>query len=151
MNAFEFFNQGFGRHLTAQTGNALADAQTALSKNHLLKSGKASRLASGWAIIRPGRSSLQLLVDCQGIELTGNTVGRFEAFERELRTWSGEPRIFLTFDKRPVPIQNLFITHDTRAVRVCSAAGVEAFDYTQDPTDDSGMIHKVLFKQFGGK
>ena len=150
MNTFDFFNQNFGRHLTEQTGNALADAQTALSKNHELLTGKASRLSSGWGIVRPSRSSLQLGVRCTGIDIVGNTVSRFQAFIADLLAWNNEPRIYLTFDKRPVPIANLFVTYDPRAVRICSAKGVETFDFTKVPTDDSGMVHKVLFKQMNG-
>lgn len=150
MDTFDFFNHNFGRHLTEQTDNALADAQTALSMNHQLLTGKASRLASGWAIIRPGHSSLQLGVKCSGIKIVGNTVSRFQAFIADLQAWKNEPRIYLMFDKRPVPIANLFVTYDLRAVRVCSPKGVETFDFTKPPTDESGMVHKVLFKQMNG-
>lgn len=150
MNTFEFFNQNFGRHLTPQSDNPLADAQTALSMNHKLQAGKASRLSSGWAIVRPGRSSLQLGVDCTGIEIVGNTVSRFQAFISDLQAWSNEPRIYLIFDKRPVPLANLFVTYDHRAVRICSAKGVETFDFTKAPTNESGMVHKVLYKQMNG-
>ena len=150
MDTFDFFNKNFGCHLTKQTDNALADAQTALSMNHQLLTGKVSRLASGWAIIRPGGSSLQLGVKCSGITIAGNTVSRFEAFIADLQAWKNEPRIFLMFDKRPVPIANLFVTYDPRAVRICSPKGVETFDFTKPPTDESGMVHKVLFKQMNG-
>ena len=150
MNTFDFFNDNFGRHLTPTTGNALADAQTALSMNHELLTGKASRLSSGWGIVRPGRSSLQLGVKCTGIEIVGNTVSRFQAFIADLKAWKNEPRIYLMFDKRPVPIANLFVTYDPRAVRICSAKGVETFDFTKPPNDDSGMVHRVLFKQMNG-
>ena len=150
MDTFDFFNKNFGRHLTKQTDNALADVQTALSMNHQLLTGKGSRLASGWAIIRPGGSSLQLGVKCSGITIVGNTVSRFEAFIADLQAWKNEPRIFLTFDKRPVPIASLFITYDLRAVRICSPKGVETFDFTKPPTDESGMVHKGLFKQMNG-
>ena len=150
MSTFDFFNKNFGCHLTEQTGNALTDAQTALSMNHQLLTGRTSRLASGWAIIRPGRSSLQLGVECSGIEIVGNTVSRFQAFIADLQTWKNEPRIYLVFDKRPVPIANLFITYDPRVVRICSPKGVETFEFTKPPTDESGMVHKVLYKQMNG-
>jgi hypothetical protein len=151
MNTFEFFNQNFGRHLTAQTDNPLVDAQKALSMNHKLLTGKTSRLSSGWAIVRPSRSSLQLGVDCSGIEIVGGTVTRYQAFIADLQAWRNEPRIYLTFEKRPVPISNIFVTYDPRVVRICSAKGVETFDFTQPPTAESGMVHKVLYKQMGGE
>jgi len=153
VNTIEFFNQYFGRHLTEQTGDAFLDAQTALSKSHPLRSGKISRLASGWAIVRPGRSSLQLEVKCSGIDVVGNGINRFEAFLADLREWSGEPRLYLTFDKRPVPVPNLFLTHDTRCVRICSPTDVETFDFTQQPSADAGDVHRILYRYIvtGGK
>lgn len=147
MNTFEFFNQNFGRYLTQQSENPLADAQTALSMNHKLQTGKTSRLSSGWAIVRPGRSSLQLGVDCTGIEIVGNSVSRSQAFTSDLEAWRNEPRIYLIFDKRPVPLANLFVTYDHRAVRICSAKGVETFDFNKAPENDSGKVHKLLYKQ----
>ena len=152
LNTFEFFNQHFGRFLTEQTGDAIADAQKALSMNHPLLSGKTSRLGSGWAIIRPNRSTLQLGVRCSGeIEIAGNTVTRFAAFLEDLQKWNGEPRIYLTFDKRPVPASNLFVTYDPRLVRICSPTAIETFDFTQPPRDTSGAVHRNIYKELSIK
>jgi len=151
LNTFEFFNQHFGRFLTDQTGNVLVDAQKALSKQHPLMSGKTTRLTSGWAIIRPTKSTLQLEVSCSGIDVVGNTVTRFEAFFEDLSHWNGEPRIYLTFGARTFPISNLFITHDPRCVRICSPVEVETFDFTQAPDHTAGLVHRILYKQLATK
>ena len=73
---------------------------------------------------------------------------RVEAFMEELVKWDGkEPRIFLMFDKAPVPIENLFMSVDKRSIRICSPAGVESFDMNQAPTEESGGIQKVIWKR----
>lgn len=143
-----FFNQNFGRFLTAQTGNPALDAQRALSSGHAMKKGGTSqRIASGWAIVRAGCPTMQFELAAEGIEYSRLT--RYEAFLAELVKWDGTPRIFIEFDKKPVPVQNLFVTYDLRAVRICSPKGVETFDYTQPPARDGGKAHKVIWKQKG--
>lgn len=142
----DFFNANFGRLLTAQTGNPAADAQRALSSGHATrKGGKSQRIASGWAIVRPGRPTMQFELAAAGIDYSRLT--RYEAFMAELENWDGTPRIFLEFEKKPVPISNVFVTHDLRAVRICSPKGVETFDYTQPPAKDGTKTHKVIWKQ----
>ena len=144
----DFFNQNFGRFLTKQTGNAAADAQRALSSGHAMKKGGfPQRIASGWAIVRPDRPTMQFELAAAGIEFSRLT--RYEAFQAELDAWDGSPRVFIEFDKKPVPIQNLFVTYDPRAVRICSPKGVETFDYTQPPAKDGCKTHKVIWKQKG--
>lgn len=143
-----FFNDNFGRYLTEQTGYAAADAQRALSKGHLMKKGGApQRIASGWAIVRPGRPTMQFELAAAGIDYSKLT--RYEAFMAELDHWDDTPRIFIEFDKKPVPVNNLFVTYDPRAVRICSPKGTELFDYTKPPEKDGCKTHKVLWKQKG--
>ena len=146
MNAIELLNQTFGRHLVPQTGDAVADAQAALSSGHAMaKGGTKQRIASGWAIIKPDGATLQFKLAAKGIKYADKT--RYEAFAELLDKWDGTPAILMEFDKKPVPVGNLFITYDLRAVRVCSAKGVETFDYTVEPEKDGCKTHKVLFKQ----
>lgn len=143
-----FFNDNFGRYLTEQTGNAAADAQCALSRGHLMKKGGApQRIASGWAIVRPGRPTMQFELAAAGIDYSKLT--RYEAFMAELDHWDGTPRIFIEFEKKPVPVNNLFVTYDPRAVRICSPKGTELFDYAKPPEKDGCKMHKVLWKQKG--
>jgi hypothetical protein len=149
MNTFEFFNKFFGKHLVTQEGSLTDAAWRALSSNHRLAKGTQSRLASGWAIVRPGTSSVQLKLAAAGVHFDERT--RYDAFLDELQSWDGEsPRLFLMFDKAPLPIANLFMTVDPRAVRMCSPAGVETFNWLQAPEADGGLTHKLLWKRKTG-
>lgn len=148
MNTYQFFNQSFGRHLTEQTNRPSADAWRALSKQHAIlnKEGKpsTSRL-TGWAIIRPNGASAQTRFE--GAEIAYDARTRFEAFAHELEHWDGEPRMFLSFSKAPLPIANLFITADLRAVRVCSPGGVETFDATNPDEKEGGVSERNIAKE----
>jgi hypothetical protein len=146
MNATELLNQTFGRHLVPQTGDSVADAQAALSSGHAMaKGGTKQRIASGWAIIKPSGATMQFKLAAKGIGYSDKT--RYDAFAELFDTWDGTPAILMEFDKKPVPVENLFITYDLRAVRVCSPKGVETFDYTVEPEKDGCKTHKVLYKQ----
>lgn len=146
----EFFNVNFGRHFVEQTGDAMADARAALSGGHSMKKGGGpQRISSGWAIVRPGRSVLQMKFAATGVDYAAED--RYTAFLAELEAWDGKPRIFLTFDKKPIPVGNMFVTYDLRAVRICSPAGVETFDFTVPPNKSSGVAHKVIWKKKEGK
>ena len=141
----EFFNDNFGRYLVEQTDDPVANARRALSSGHRMhKGGRPQRIASGWAIVRPGalhhavrtgsrRHRLQ-----QADPLRGLSCGT--------GSWDGTPRMFLEFAKRPVPVANLFRTFDLRQVRICSPTGVETFDFTKAPEKDGCKTHKVLWK-----
>ena len=149
MNTYQFFNENFGKYLTAQTNRPHMDAWRALSSTYpmLNKDGKPSksRLASGWAIVRPTGTIVQLKLTLDGLQYDERT--RFVAFAEELAAWDGSPRMFLMFDKSPIPIANLFMTLDLRAVRICSPAGVETFDYTKPAPATVGLVQRNLEKQ----
>jgi len=147
----QFFNDNFGRHLVEQSGDPVADARRALSSGHRMKKpGAPQRIASGWAIVRPGKSTMQFQLATDGIDY--NTQTRYEAFLAELENWDRTPRMFIEFAKRPVPVDNLFRTFDLRQVRICSPTGVETFDFTKPPEKDGCKTHKVLWKlKTGGK
>ena len=145
MTTLEFFNQYFGRHLVAQTGNAVADATRALSSGHkMAKGGASQRIASGWAVISEAVSTLQFKLAATGLRYGDQT--RYEAWLDALEGFNGKPVMLVEFDKKPVPVAHLFRTHDLRAVQVCSPGGAELFDFTQEPTLESGKAHKVLWK-----
>ena len=146
-----FFNDNFGRHLVEQLGDPVEDARRALSSGHKMKkAGGPQRIASGWAIVRPGRSTMQFELAAQGIDYSKQT--RYVAFLAELEHWDDAPRMFIEFAKRPVPVANLFRTFDLRQVRVCSPTGVESFDFTKPPEKEGCKTHKVLWKlKTGGK
>src|SRR5258708_39703834 len=128
MNVYEFCNAGLGKHLVAQGGEPYQAAQRALSSNHKLAKGGENRITSGWAIVRPDGAVLQQKLAATGITYDART--RIEAFLDELKGWDGAPRLFLMFDKKPIPIAHMFLTADLRAVRICSPKGVETFDFS---------------------
>ena len=145
MTTLEFFNQYFGCHLVAQTGHAVADATRALSSGHAMaKGGNPQRIASGWAVISEGGSTLQFKLAATGLNYGDQT--RYEAWLDALEAFNGKPVMLIEFDKKPVPVANLFRTHDLRAVHICSPGGYELFDFTKEPTLESGKAHKVLWK-----
>lgn len=145
MNTLEFFNAYFGSHLVPQTGQPLADATRALSGGHAMaKGGAPQRIASGWAVIKATASTLQFKLAAEGLQYSDAT--RYEAWLDALCAFDGTPVMLLEFDKKPIPIGNLFRTHDLRAVHICGPTGVERFDFTQEPTPESGKAHKVLWK-----
>lgn len=145
MNTLEFFNQYFGRHLVEQTGNVVVDATRALSSGHkMAKGGGPQRIASGWAVISEEVSTLQFKLAATGLRYSDKT--RYEAWLDALEAFNGKPFMLVEFDKKPVPVANLFRTHDLRAVQVCAPGSTELFDFTKAPTPESGKAHKVLWK-----
>ena len=147
MNTYEFFMAHFGRHLINAKGlTPEQGAEKTLSSNHQTVKGTMSRLASGWAIVRPGVSSLQLKLAAQGIAYDDRT--RVDAFIAELSSWDGEsPRIFLEFDKAPVSIAHLFVTVDRRLIRICSPRGVASFDINAEPDKSATVIQRAIWKR----
>lgn len=145
MNTLQFFNEHFGRHLVPQTGNQQVDAARALSSGHrMAKGGPAQRVASGWAVIKDSGSTLQFKLAATGLGYSDKT--RFEAWLDALECFDGRPIMLLEFDKKPIPVANLFRTHDLRAVQICSPGGVELFDFTKEPAPEAGKVHRVLWK-----
>ena len=145
MNTFEFFNQHFGRHLVEQQGKPYEATARALTASHLLASGRKSRLSSGWMIVKPDRVTMQLKLAASGINYDDRT--RTQAFTFELEHWAQTPTLFMVFDKKPLSIAHLFLTVDLRAVRICTPAGVQTFDYTKDPAELSPQYHRLLFRE----
>ena len=147
MNTYAFFMAHFGRHLINAKGlTPEQGAEKTLSSNHQTVKGTMSRLASGWAIVRPGVSSLQLKLAAQGIAYDDRT--RVDAFIAELSSWDGEsPRIFLEFDKAPVSIAHLFVTVDRRLIRICSPRGVASFDINAEPDKSATVIQRAIWKR----
>jgi hypothetical protein len=149
METVEFFNRNFGRHLVDQTSDAIADATKALSTSHPMqtyKPGKREqpqRIAAGWAIIREGAATMQFKLAAQGIAYSQAT--RYEAWLDVLENWKDEPVMLIEFDKKPVPIGNLFRTFDRRAVHICGPKSVVIFDWTKKPEPNAPMHHKALW------
>ena len=143
MNTYKFFMEHFGRHLVKPTGNDIADTEKVLNVSHTKLKGGEQRLSAGWAVVAPSGSKLQLDVIAPYVT-TGCGQTRFEAFAEALR--GDLPVMLLAFDKKPLALDQLFVTHDRRMVRVCTPAGVETFDLAALPV---GMYHRNILKQMG--
>lgn len=104
-----------------------------------------SRITSGWAVVseKPLKLQCELLLPNIVYESKKN---RFQAFFEALENFDGNPIMLLEFDKKPIPVENLFRTLDVRHVCICSKYGVEVFDYTKEPTKESCLVHKQLWK-----
>lgn len=146
MNTAEFFNAHFGRHLIAQTGDAVLDAARALSGGHVMaKGGAPQRIASGWAVITPRGSTLQFKLASGGLQYSDKT--RYEAWADALKDFRrGDEILLLQFDKKPVPVAHLHRTYDLRAVHLCGPTGVDIIDITQEPVKESSVPHKKLWE-----
>lgn len=145
MNTFQFFNENFGCFLVKQTNVPHMNASEALSKTHPLQKGGQNRIVSGWAIIRPSGTVMQQKLDIDPkYPITFDDRNRYEAIGDELAHWDGSPRIFLEFDKKPIPIANVFMTVDLRSVRICSPKGAANFDYTRALDQTSHPFHKSI-------
>lgn len=138
-----WFNERFSRRLIALSGDPVADATRALSTTYpiLKKDGtpSASRLASGWGVVTDDAATLQLRLVGKDVEVGEAT--RYEAWLDVLEAFSG-PALLLAFAKKPVPVKHLVRTHDLRRVAICSAAGVEVFDWTAG--EASAPTHRIL-------
>lgn len=145
MNTYEFFNENFGCHLVDQSGDPWEVAHHCLNASHQLAKGTTGRLGSGWAIVKKEKGIVQLKLAAKGLIYDDRT--RYEAFLDELGKWTGEPVMLLVFDKKPLSISNLFITADLRAVRICTPAGVQTFDWTKAPSPESPSYHRIMFSQ----
>ena len=88
---------------------------------------------------------LQLKLAAKGIRYDDRT--RFEAITDTLENWDEQPTMLMVFDKAPLPIANMFLTVDLRAVRICTPAGVYTFDYTKEPTETSPQFYRTLYNQ----
>ena len=142
MNTFEFIQQNFAKHLIELSGDPVVDSEAVLTGNVPTVS-KPQRLSSGWAIIKESGATVQLKVAGDQNIKGGDTRTRFEAWFDELENFSG-PTLFIEFDKKPISLDQVFLTFDTRAVRICSKNGVETFDWTSELDEDSGKVFKIL-------
>lgn len=138
MTTAAFFMDNFGKHFVKPTEDAWSDVGRVLGSSYpMTGKGTASRMQSGWAIVRPGSATLQLDLAVPVIQKSRLT--RFEAFAQELSTWDGdEPRIFMLFDKAPICAQFVFMSVDKRLVRICTKDGARIEDWTANPPKVKG-------------
>ncbi|MDA7755429.1 hypothetical protein N8933_10510 [Pseudomonadales bacterium] len=146
MNAYVFFMENFGKFLLQDEGEPHDLTARVLNESHLHPPPKsAKRLTNTWALIQPGKALLKTRLQAKGITYTEQT--STEVFGEVLDNWDGTPTMFLEFKRTSFAIENLFITVDVRAVRICQSSNVFTFDYTKEPTATSPNTFKSLHKQ----
>jgi len=145
MNTFEFIARNFGKVVLPNglTNDPVRDSANALTMNHRLTTGNTSRL-TGWLVVYNGGSICQAKLAAKGVE-SGDERTRFQAFAEELDNRQG-PLCLLTFTKATINLSNVYLTFDPRVTRVCSPEGVETFDWTTVPGEDSGVAFRNMHK-----
>jgi hypothetical protein len=133
VNTLEFFLQHFGRHFLDQgeaSGDLLRDAVRVLHASHPVTGKSPSRFNTGHAtVIRASGTILRGGFAVNGIRLTDTN--STELIARTLLDWTGEPVMFLTFEKVLFPPDNLFVTYDLRRVRICNAKAVHTVNFVR--------------------
>lgn len=134
MNGAEFFMKHAGNKMLpaeSRTGNAVKDAATVLSVSHPLHTGKSLRLSSCWMVITPEK----VVTSFKAHPSTGfDTSGAFERKQAITDALKSGDCMLLALGKRTMTPQDLYITYDARAARLCSQDGVKTFDATKEPT-----------------
>lgn len=144
MNTFEFIQKNLAAHLINITDDPVADTEAVLTSNVPMV-GKPARITSGWAIVREDGAIIQTKVAGNEHIAGGDPRNRYEAWFDELENFTG-PTLFIEFDKKQISLSQVFLTFDTRAVRICSKNGVETFDWTGEPDERSGRVFRILHK-----
>lgn len=146
MNTFEFIQENFARYVLPELSNdSVTDCKRAFTMNHLLTTGKYSRL-TGWAMIQQGTTFVQSKLAANHKNLiTADSRTRYEAWLEGLENFKG-PTCFMQFTQSAVNISNVFLTVDLRVVRICGPSSCETFNYLSEPDAFSQKAHKVLDK-----
>ena len=146
MNTFVFIRDNFARYVLPELSNdAVADSKRALTMNHRLVSGSASRL-TGWAMIQQGKAWVQAKLAAEHPSLvTCDPRTRYNAWFEALESFSG-PVCFIEFTQSTMNISNIFLTYDPRIVRICGPSSFETFNYLAEPAGTAGKAEKVIAK-----
>ena len=134
MNSAQFFMRYAGDKLlpaNMRTGDDGKDAATVLAIAHPLHTGKTLRLSSCWMVITPtGVTTSFKALPSTGFDTSGTT-------ERKVAIVAALKQgdcMLLALSKRSMTAQDLFISYDARAARLCSPGEVKTFDATKEKT-----------------
>lgn len=133
MNGPEFFMRYAGNKLLPPeraTGDAVTDAATVLSISLPQHTGKTLRLSSCWMVITPQGVATSF----KAHPSTGFTTDVEKKAATLAALKSGQPCMLLALGKRTTMPRDLFITHDPRAVRLCSQGETKTYDATKEKT-----------------
>jgi hypothetical protein len=149
MNSAEFFMRYCGDKLLPtdkRSGNDVKDAATVLEIAHPLQDGKTLRLSSCWMVITPNgvttsfKAHLSTGFDTSGQsnkDKDGKIIPGQKKTERKdaiVAALKQGDCMLLALSKRSMTPQDLFITYDPRAARLCSPGEVITFDATKEKT-----------------
>ena len=149
MNTVDFFNDYLAARLlpaSQMTDDPVSNINRALGMSHFKPGGKTSRF-TGWAVVTPKMTWIQpkLVHQSEGL-ITGVDQTRYEMFLSILQR-NALPAAMLVFEKKITTIDMLFVTYDTRAVRICGPKVTETFNVND--SNATCMTHRVLRKRMG--
>lgn len=158
MNSSEFFMTYAGYKLLPvhlRTGDAIADARTLLSVATKKADGGEQRIMSFWMVITPLWVASSLKAPASAGFILSSDMGAFQ--RRALRSlhapraarapdkcsdpqvlteasWpdAGQPFMAIKTGKRTLTPEDLYVTHDARAMRLCSAGDTRTIDATKE-------------------
>ena len=124
MNAPEFFVKHFGKKVWADvalTGDYIKDCRTMLRSSAWLSTGVQKRFSSAWAVITEDWTQTSFKVDDRaGIQ---STMKHQDAVKAAMAT--GKPFLYLMLGMKSTVAEDLYLTYDPRALRVCGQGEVE--------------------------
>lgn len=147
---FDFLSSYGAARFGINTGNVLLDVERWLNSSHLHADGSYRRPSDTWMIISRERVLTRQRFAIIPDALPGLCVvdmPETKAIYRHLQHWDGSPFCILSLEKKRLYLKDIFLTHDLRAVRVCSPRAVECFDFTQPPSEGGGKYHRRLWKE----
>ena len=134
MNSAEFFMRYAGDkllHPDMRTGDDVKDAATVLTIAHPLHTGKTLRLSSCWMVITP----TGVTTSFKALPSTGfDTSGKIAYKDAMFAALKQGDCMLLVLNKRSTTVQDLFISYDARAARLCGPGEVKTFDATKEKT-----------------
>jgi hypothetical protein len=130
MNGAEFFMLHAGKRmlpLEELTGDHIADCNSLLGRSLPLNTGKDLRFSSCWMVVTPS----WVATSFKALPQTGFDLSKTWAQARKEALQSGEPCLIIKVGKRSLRAQDLFVTYDPRATRICDASKCETMDITK--------------------
>jgi len=144
MTTFEFLAAYGAARFGLNSGNPVADVEKWLNSSHPQIESAPRRPCDTWLIVSVGALETRQRFSSPEVRIVDEVDS--QAFARHLTEWDGQPRCFISLDKKRLYLKGLFLTYDLRAVRICTSRGCETFDFTQPPNETSGKYHHRIWK-----
>jgi hypothetical protein len=134
MNGAEFFMEHAGYKLLppgSRSDDVIADAEAVLGMSlPLYVAGKTLRLSSCWMVITPDAVTTSFKAHhSSGFDTSGKL--DFKAAVRAA-AGTGKPFMVLQLGKRSTAARDLFVSYDTRAVRMCGQGETQTINMKED-------------------